>query len=282
MFSVAVQRIRVSIWLRSHLSYAEYEPYVDPPTAGFIIDYEFSNEEIWALVFYLWRKNILDITVQGKELIIRKLPKTTVNGLDIIERAFTDELFGMNGNYVVNSLHDRSFLRAGRMSHDVLAQYLLARGFDTAYLKPNKAIKNFARIVFFVAGFVGILLFSATIFDYEHVFTVAYPRYPVAPVQIIALSFVWLSVLAVIFFGFLGSFTKSRYSEVVITIARAEGYKNFLKTVYSAKFAEDKINTLPTNELIQIAPYMIAFKLVPLKMEYIRNLIKTINDKKGN
>ncbi|MDQ3065142.1 MAG: DUF2207 domain-containing protein [bacterium] len=273
MLSALIQRERLIHWIKTRVIVTNYQASLSPAEAGTIYDYEYSNNEAWATLLNLhFRKEIILSAGHASIYATRNQPINQT----YYEKAFLDALFGFkNSEATIQQINDQLLIDAGLSAHILLAGQLEAGGALQARVINSNAVRKLARSIYILAGLGGFYLVLGFVFGGESFWNINYPRYEVSTIQ--SLFMYALTIIGVIIAatGFWPRFEQDIKSKPATLALESAGFYEYLKRVYSVRFNSENIHAQAPSEVMALAPYMIAYKLVPLDMNYIQTVLTT-------
>jgi hypothetical protein len=273
MVANIIRRFRLHLWMKSQTTYADYITKLSPAEAGLLLDYEYSSEEVWATLLQLHFSGQIHMYINKDDILaiqkINPLPEYSY------ESVLLDNLLkGNRSEIAVRSVFDDKIIKAGQYSHEYLVASMASQGVVDLPKRVSDRLKWIIRVVLFLAGYTGLVMLYYYIFKNEIVMNILYPRYPVHPVQLVVDATIWVVAVSIIVSGFWPRFKKGHKNTPSAMNLKTVGYYQYLKSTYKTKFETENIQYLATSDVINIAPYMVAYKLVDLNEENIAQLIQ--------
>jgi len=271
MLSGVIQRQRILVWIKRSLIVNDYETRLGPATAGLLIDYEYNKAEIWGSLLKLHFQGNIEISSRSKGLVMHYKHNKQLGSY---EELLLKGIFPYSISHIeVHNLNNSRVINAGLNAHKKLVNDLEQIGAYGAN-KANSAKKSwFIKAIYGFAGITAGLQIAGMLFGGDEYWGLSYPRYDVSIVQPILLIIITIIGLIVILSGFRLKLSDNYKSRPSILLLQSSGFYAYLKNVYGKRLSEKYIQTQAVKDIRTLTPYIVAYKLQPLNMSYIRKIL---------
>ncbi len=266
-----IQRMRLAIWARRSFRIVGYSTKLLPAEAGLLVDYEYNNKELVATLLDLHYKNYLTISINHGQVYLSRLEPVNPNTTSY-ETELMNHLFKGEQSRVFSSLSDPALLSCGAKAHLTLVSSMQSDGKLRPEKRDSPAVRNMFRIVYSIAGLIGIASICSLIFAYDEVSSVVYPRFPVHVLQLWLLGILVIFVSGVMLSGFWPRLKDTSESDHMSWM-EAVGFMGYLKMVFASRFESDMLQTQDPDTIKSYLPYAVAFGVVPIDEKTIANAI---------
>jgi hypothetical protein len=282
MIRGVIQRIRLYYWFKNQVDIPLYSSSYPPAVAGYAIDYEFGLQEAYALLLDLHFRGIITLSCTPNSMAIRL---NTINDTPPIvgyEKAFLESLLTTKETIEIDSLVSLSLVDAAEAAQVSLISEMQRLGTIPATKKLHRILRSLARYIFWIAGIVGISVIYNSIFHYDTVSAILYPRYPIEMSQLWFHALLTLLGSSVLISGFYPRFFQDKKRLFFKSWLEAAGFEQYLRQVYKDRLNPNNIRLEDPATVKTIAPYMIAFGLIPFTHAYLRDILSVVSHRVTN
>lgn len=271
MLRACVQRLRLSWWIHQAAKVAVYETPLSPAEAGYLVDYDYTHREVAATLLGLQFRGILQITVSESSNVHLEVGNTS-GELSPYERIFVETLVNSQENDF-SGFSDPRLIEIASAAEEVLIEDLEQRNMVQRERLPNRYLRKLFRVIYTVAGIVGLLYAYAYLFERAQLEAIGYPRYPMNVTEIFILIAVGLVIVGVVVSGWWPRFTQEYKDPRYEAWIDAAGFLLYLRTVFSDRFSAEGIASQDKETLRTYTPYAVAYGIIPNQSERIAEII---------
>jgi hypothetical protein len=273
MLRACIQRLRLMLWVRQALAIAEYTTPFTPAEAGFLTDYEYNHRELAATLVDLHIRGVIVLQATSAEVFHIILPVSPPAGLSPYEQALIEGISGLRQRYF-SSFNDSQLIEAALPAHMVLIDQLASKGMVQRERLPGRTSRIFFRVIYWVAGYVGLLTVQNLIEEPEKIFAINYPRFAVSISEPLVLALAVLVIIGVICSSYWPRLVKDYHDPRYAAWIDATGFMWYVRTVFKDRFSAQSIATQDLATLRMYVPYAIAFGVIPAKVSRIMQAIE--------
>lgn len=272
MLRAFIQRVRLEVWVHKAVKVVTYNTPLKPAEAGFLVDYEYTYRELTATLLDLHFRRIINIDIDSS-IKITILQNGALNAnLSPYEQA----LLGALSNAVTHSFMsftDPRLVALAQPAHEVLINDLTIRQMIQPEQLPRPATRKFFRVVYSVAGFVGVISIYFLIFQRALTFSINYPRYSVNISELVTLLIIACLIIGIIISSCWPRFAQSYRNPQYEAWIDAAGFMLYIRTVFIDRFSADNIATQDRSTLQMYTPYAVAYGIIPVHMKRVRQIL---------
>jgi hypothetical protein len=277
MFRACVQRLRLELWVHQAIKVVAYNTPLRPAEAGFLADYEYTHRELAATLLDLHFRQLITLSIDSS-IRITVIPDHVVAAyISPYEQALLTALASTTDSF--SAFTDPRLIALAQPAHKVLIDDLVARHMVQPERLPRPGTRKFFRVLYIIAGLVGILNVYALIFQRAETLSIAYPRYVVSFTEPLVLLVVALVVIGIIVSSYWPRFVQNYKDPQYEAWIDAAGFMLYVRTVFTDRFSAKNIMTQDTNTLRMYTPYAVAYGVIPARAEDVSRILTCTTQK---
>jgi hypothetical protein len=272
MLRAFIQRVRLEVWVHKAAKVVTYSTPLKPAEAGFLVDYEYTYRELTATLLDLHFRQIINIDIDSS-IKITILQNGALNAnLSPYEQTLLNALSNAETHSFM-AFTDPRLVALAQPAHEVLINDLTIRQMIQPEQLPRPAIRKFFRVVYSVAGFVGVILTYGLIFQRALTFSISYPRYSVNISELVTLAIIACLIVGIVISSCWPRFVQDYRNPQYEAWIDAAGFMLYVRTVYIDRFSADNIATQDRSTLQMYVPYAVAYGIIPAHMKRVHQIL---------
>ncbi len=276
IFRALIQRMRLVYWTKQMQIVPEYEIYLTPAEAGYLVDFEYNHRELIATMLDLWFRGVVDIVLQDDDKI--KITQANIATThNKYEQWLIKWIFISGKEIIMSSFSDRRLVDAANKAHVQLIDQYNIFNLSQEEKYGQEKFKKLFKIIYRVGGIIGILAMIAFVVDPEASLGINYPRYAVEPGQLLALVSCMAIFIFVVASGMWPKFDVNRKSQGSKMWMRAAGFQLYERVVNIDRYSNHFAYTSGTDLLKSYIAYAIVFGIYEPDDRQIKSLIKLLS-----
>ena len=277
MLRACLQRLRLSIWVRHAITTAQYDTALQPAEAGFLADYIYSRRELAAALVELHMRGVVRLMLDPLSDSVTIVP---LNADGVVLSAYEDSLLASLQNARQSQFHgfaDLRLIEIAQPAHAILISDLASRHMLQPERLPSKAVRKIFKVIYWIAGIVGLLNAYNFTFHYNKVTSIGYPRYPLYASEVLVVLGIAVLAAAVIITGFWPRYVRDYKDPQYEAWIDAAGLLLYIRTVFETRFAANAIGEQDEATLRHYGPYAVAYGIIPAHVKRISQLLALVS-----